>query len=158
MTLGNSLGDLILIVAAVGGEGSDWIGDLFKQSVSHRGIIDFLVGHCDGDDLAAGGVDTDMQLAPGSSAGRSVLFDQPFAGSSELQASAVHPANGADRFRLSGGAAPSVLARRLKVEWSGTARSSPSSPMTEPISPSVCRSGRPNAVPIVKAVLIAKAE
>jgi hypothetical protein len=40
MTLGNSLGDLILIVAAVGGEGSNWIGDLVEQSVSHRGIVD----------------------------------------------------------------------------------------------------------------------
>src|SRR3954467_13601276 len=29
----------------------------------------------------------------------------------------------------------SVSARRHKVEWSGTARSSPSKPMTEPISP-----------------------
>jgi hypothetical protein len=90
MTLGNSLGDLILIVSAVGGEGSNWIGDLVEQSVSHRGIVDIPAGHRDGDDLAAGGVDTDMQLPPGSAAGRSVLFDQPFAGATELQAGAVH--------------------------------------------------------------------
>ena len=31
-----------------------------------------------------------MQLAPGSAAGCAVLFNQPFAGSAELQASAVH--------------------------------------------------------------------
>jgi len=31
MTLGNSLGDLILIASAVGGEGSNWIGDLVEQ-------------------------------------------------------------------------------------------------------------------------------
>jgi hypothetical protein len=41
-------------------------------------------------DLAAGGIDADMQLPPGSATGRSVLFDQPFAGSAELQAGAVH--------------------------------------------------------------------
>jgi hypothetical protein len=68
MTLGNSLGDLILIVAAVAGEGSNWSGDLLEQIVSHRGIVDILAGHRDGDDLAAGGVDTDMQLPPGSAA------------------------------------------------------------------------------------------
>src|SRR5215218_3228233 len=33
----------------------------------------------------------------------------------------------------------SVSARRHRVVWSGTARSNPSRPMTEPISPSVCR-------------------
>jgi hypothetical protein len=52
MTRGNSLDDPILIVAAVGGEGSNWIGDLVEQSVSHRGIVDILAGHRDGDDLA----------------------------------------------------------------------------------------------------------
>src|SRR5208283_1088493 len=59
--------------------------------------------------------------------------------------------------RRSGGTS-SVFARRLSVEWSGTARSSPSSPMTEPISPSVCLSARPKTMPIVSAVVIARAE
>jgi hypothetical protein len=90
MTLGNSPGDLILIVAAVGGEGSNGIGDPLEQSVSHRGIVDIPAGHRDGDDLAAGGIDADMQLPPGSTTGRSVLFDQPFACSAEPQARAVH--------------------------------------------------------------------
>jgi hypothetical protein len=35
-------------------------------------------------------IDADMQLAPGAAAGRAVLFNQPFAGSAELQTSAVH--------------------------------------------------------------------
>ena len=90
MTLRNSLADLILIVAAVGSEGSNWIGDLVEQSVRHRGIVDILPGQRDGDDLAAGGIDADMQLPPGSATRRSVLFDQPFAGSAEPQAGAVH--------------------------------------------------------------------
>src|ERR1700722_13009061 len=90
MTLGNSLADLILIVAAVSSEGNNRIGDLVEQSVSHRGIVDILPGQRDGDDLAAGGIDADMQLPPGSAPRRSVLFDQPFAGSAEPQAGAVH--------------------------------------------------------------------
>ena len=90
MTVGNSLCHLILIVAAVGDERSNWISELVEQSVSHRGIVDILAGHRDGDDLAAGGIDTDMQLPPGSATGRSVLFDQPFAGSAKPQAGAVH--------------------------------------------------------------------
>jgi hypothetical protein len=51
-----------------------------------------------------------------------------------------------------------VSARRLSVEWSGTARSRPSSPMTDPISPSVCRRGKRNTVRIVSVVVIARAE
>jgi hypothetical protein len=50
---------------------------LVEQSVSHRDIVDILPGHRDGDDLAAGGIDADIQLPPGSTPGRSVLFDQP---------------------------------------------------------------------------------
>jgi hypothetical protein len=90
MTLSDRLADLVLIVGAVGGEGSDGIGDLFEHSVSHRGIVDILPGHRDGDDLAAVGIDADMQFAPGPAAGCAGLFDQPFARSAELQASAVH--------------------------------------------------------------------
>ena len=59
--------------------------------------------------------------------------------------------------RRSGGAS-SVFARRLKEEWSGTARSSPSSQVTEPIRPSVCRSVRPKTLRSVSAVVIAGAE
>ena len=90
MTLGNRLADLVLIVDAVGGEGSGGIGDLAQQCASHRGIIDILPGHRDGDDLAAIGIDADMQLAPRPAAGRAVLFDQPFAGAAQLQTSAIH--------------------------------------------------------------------
>jgi hypothetical protein len=31
-----------------------------------------------------------MQITPGSAAGRAVLFNQPFAGPADLQASAIH--------------------------------------------------------------------
>jgi hypothetical protein len=137
MTLTNRLADLVLIIDAVGGEGSDGIGDLVKQSASHRGIVRILPGHRDGDDLAAGGIEADMQLPPGSATGRSVLFDQPFAAPPSFRpVLSTSKCSGPVPSRRSGGTS-SVFARRLKVEWSGAARSSPSSPMTEPISPSV---------------------
>ena len=87
-----------------------------------------------------------------------MLFDQPFAGSAELQPGAVY-----EQMQRAGTGPPERrhlprLGPRLSVEWSGTARSSKSSPMTEPISPSVCRSARPKTIRIVSAVVIARAE
>jgi hypothetical protein len=70
MTLRNRLADLVLIVGAVSGEGGNGIGDLVEQRASHRGIVDILPGHHDDDDLAADGIDADMQLAPGPAAAR----------------------------------------------------------------------------------------
>src|SRR5215210_7590131 len=52
----------------------------------------------------------------------------------------------------------SVSARRHRVVWSGTARSSPSRPMTEPIRPSVCRYASRNTALNVSAVRIARSE
>src|SRR4051794_40948482 len=52
----------------------------------------------------------------------------------------------------------SVSARRLRVEWSGTGRSRPSSCRTEPISPSVWRSAKRNTARRVSAVVIARSE
>ena len=52
----------------------------------------------------------------------------------------------------------SVSALRLKVVWSGPARSRPSRAMMEPISPSVCRNARRNTVLSVNAVAMARAE
>ena len=51
-----------------------------------------------------------------------------------------------------------VAARRLSVEWSGTARSRPSRPTTEPISPSVWRRASRNTARNVRAVRMAKPE
>jgi hypothetical protein len=52
----------------------------------------------------------------------------------------------------------SVSARRLRVEWSGTARVTPSRPIMEPITPSVWRRARWNTVLSISAVRIAKGE
>jgi hypothetical protein len=158
MTLGNSPGDLILIVGAVDGEGGDWASDLVERCASHRSIVDIFPDHLDGDDLAAVGIHADMQLAPGSA--RDVpCFSTSHspAPPSFRQVLSTSKCSGPVPLRRSGGTS-SVLARRLSVEWSGTARSSPSRPMTEPISPSVCRSARPKTVRKVSAVVIAKTE
>ena len=158
MTLGDSLVNSVLIVGAVSREGRDGIGDLVEQRASPRGVIDLFLGQLDRDDFAALAIDADMQFTPGSAAGRAVLFNQPFAGSAELQAGAVHQQmQRAGSDRRSGGTS-SVLLRRLNVEWSGTARSSPSRAMTEPMSPSVCRNARPKTARIVSAVVIARVE
>ena len=90
ITLGDRLADLVLIVGAVSGEGRNGIGELVEQCGSPRGIVDIFLGQRDRNDLAALGIDADMQLAPRSAAGRSMLFNQPFAGPAELQAGAVH--------------------------------------------------------------------
>src|SRR3954468_10763025 len=52
----------------------------------------------------------------------------------------------------------SVSARRHRVVWAGTARSSPSRPMTAPISPSVRRSASRHTALNVRAVRIARSE
>jgi len=57
MTFGNRLADPVLVIVAVGSKGDDRIGDPVKKCVNHRGIVDFLPGHLDGDDLAAIGID-----------------------------------------------------------------------------------------------------
>ena len=40
------------------------IGDLAEKHLNHRGVVDVLSGHLDGNDLAAIGIDADMQFAP----------------------------------------------------------------------------------------------
>ena len=50
------------------------------------------------------------------------------------------------------------VAVHIRVVWSGTASSSPSRRMIEPISPSVWRRPRRNTARSVSAVVIARAE
>jgi len=87
-----------------------------------------------------------------------VLFNQPFAAPPSLRpVRSTRRCNGPVPDRRSG-AISSVLLRRLIVESSGTVRSSPSSAVTEPLSPSVCRNARWKTARVVGAVVIASAE
>src|SRR5271157_32457 len=55
-----------------------------------RGVIDVFVGQIKRDDLAAVCVKTNMQFAPGAAFRSSMFFEQPFAGSAQLQPRAVN--------------------------------------------------------------------
>ena len=65
-------------------------GLALRQTEGPRGVIDLFLGQLNREDFAALGIDAEMQLTPGSAAGRAVLFNQLFTGSTELQAGAVH--------------------------------------------------------------------
>ena len=155
--LGNGLADSVLIVASVDSEGSNWIDELIEQRVDCS-IIDIFLGHFDAADLATDGMNTDVQLRPRSAARRAVLLKQPFADAVEFQAVlSISKCRGSVLTRWSGGTS-NVFGRRLKVEWSGTARSGPNNPRTEQIRTPVCRSAKPNTMRIVRAVVIASVE
>src|ERR1700740_2494915 len=90
MTLSDRLVNAVLIVGTVSREGPQGTGDLVEQRPRPRRVIDLFPGQLNREDLAALGIDAEMQLTPGSAAGRAVLFNQPFTGATELQAGAVH--------------------------------------------------------------------
>ena len=86
MMLSDRLVNAVLIVGPVSRERRDGIGDLVEQRARPRGVIDLLSGQLNRKDFAALGIDAEMQLTPGSAAGRAMLFNQPFTGAAELQA------------------------------------------------------------------------
>ena len=49
---------------------------LIEQGLDHRGINDFLLGHCDGDDRAVDGIYADTQLPLRSRSRGAVVFSQ----------------------------------------------------------------------------------
>jgi hypothetical protein len=57
MMFGDRLVNPVLIVIAVCCEGSDGISDLVEKRLHPRTIIDLFLGHFDGDDFAADGID-----------------------------------------------------------------------------------------------------
>jgi hypothetical protein len=54
-----------------------------------RSVVDVFVGQIKCDDLAAAGVNANMQFAPGAALRGSMLFKQPFARAAQLLPSAV---------------------------------------------------------------------
>jgi hypothetical protein len=54
-----------------------------------RSVVDVFVGQIKCNDLAAAGVNANMQFAPGASLRGSMLFKQPFARATQLQPGAV---------------------------------------------------------------------
>ena len=157
MTRDNLAVDAVLIVSTLGGERGHRTVYLIEQGANLRGIVDVVGGQRGRLDLPGVGVHGDVQLAPGPPCLGSVLLEQPFAGAAEFQPGAVdQQCTGPEPGRGQTTSKPS--ARRLKVVWSGTARSMPSRAMMGPISPSVCRRAKRNTALSVSAVAIARAE
>ena len=136
-------GNALLVVDAVGGERGHRSRDLVEQGADLGAVIDLLCGQRRRDDLAGAGVQADVQLRQD----RRVLVPC-FSTSHSPAPQSFRPVLSTSRCRGSpslrghGRGTTSVSARRQRVVWSGTARVSPSRPMTEPIRPSVWRRGQ----------------
>ena len=89
MALANDAVDASLIVSSITGEGSEWTGDVTEQRRDLRAIIDLAGRQFRREDLPGLSVNTDVQLALGSTCASAVLLDQPLAGPTEPQACAV---------------------------------------------------------------------
>jgi hypothetical protein len=90
MTLGDRLIHSVLIIGSVRRERCDWIADLVEQCAGACSVIDVFFRQFDRDNFTASGIDADMQPAPGPPTRCAVLFDEPFTGAAEFEASAVH--------------------------------------------------------------------
>jgi hypothetical protein len=62
---------------------------LIQQGLDMRSVVDVFVGQIKCDDLAAAGVNANMQFAPRAPLRGSMLFKQPFARATQLQPGAV---------------------------------------------------------------------
>ncbi len=91
MAFGDLAIDAVLVVCAVGGERGDGTVDLIKQGADLRAVIDIVGGQRRRDDLAGGGIHTDVQFAPRPAPARAVLLDQPLAGTGRASARCCPP-------------------------------------------------------------------
>src|SRR5438094_6388390 len=157
MTLADLTVDIVPIVRPIAGKRRNRARNLLQQGTDLRAVIDILAGQLGGNDLSRV-ASTPMwsflqhrrtfaacfstSHSPGPQSLSPVLSTSKWTGSP--------PARGRD----TGNVSP----RRLIVEWSGAARSRPSSRRREAISPSVWRSARRKTARSVSAVVIANAE
>ena len=84
MAFGDLTIDAVLIICAIGSERGDGTVDLIKQGADLHAVIDIVGGQRRRDDLAGGGIHTDVQFALRSAPACAVLLDQPLAGTGEL--------------------------------------------------------------------------
>jgi len=75
MAFGDRLVDLVLIVSAIAGEGSERTTNLVEKYAGLRAVVDLSRRQLDRNDLTAVGIDANMQLAPGSTPRGAVLLD-----------------------------------------------------------------------------------
>ena len=89
MTLCDGPIDILLVVGAIADEGGEWTGDLVEQGLGLRAIIDLMGPQLRREDLPGLGIDSNVQLAPGSAPLGPVFLDQPLAGSAKAKTCAV---------------------------------------------------------------------
>jgi len=77
------------VIGAIGRELPNRAVDLVEQQLHLRGIAGILVGHDLGDDLAAVGIQCQMQFTPASPRPGTMVFLQPLAGAVDLKPGAV---------------------------------------------------------------------
>src|SRR5918999_1152279 len=75
------------VIGAIGRDRGDGAGDLTEQRADQGGVTLLDGGQLGGKDLAAVGIDREMEFAPGPLATLTMLLAQPLAGAVHLQAS-----------------------------------------------------------------------
>src|ERR1700732_4678811 len=157
MTLADLTVDIVPIVRPIASKRRNRARNLLKQGTDPRAVIDILAGQLGGDDLSSVGVHPDMELSPGPTRPCGLRLTSHSPGPQSLS-----PVLSTSRWTGSlpgrGCDTGNVSPRRLMVEWSGAARSRPSSRSIDATSPSVWRRARRKTARSVSAVVIAKAE
>jgi hypothetical protein len=85
LALGDGAVHGFAVVRTVSDDRGDGAGDLLEQGADQGGITLFGGGQLGGEDLAARGIDRQVELAPGPPATLAMLLGQPLAGAVYLQ-------------------------------------------------------------------------
>ena len=131
--------------------------DLVEQRADQGSIALVRGGQLGGQDVAAVGIDGEVQPAPAPARLAAVLLLQPLAPKIFSPLESITTVTGPFGF-FRGVVNDKRALRRDKVVWSGTGRSRPSIPMIERSIPSVCRHGLPTARRSITAVSITMSE
>ena len=89
MALGDAVVNSILVIPAIAGERGHRACDLIKQGVDLGAVVDLLGCERGSDDLAAAGIQADVQLPPGPARLGAVFLLQPLARAAQAQSRAV---------------------------------------------------------------------
>src|SRR3954470_12598257 len=87
LALGHGAVNGVAVVGAIGRDRGDGAGDLIEQRADQDGVTLLDGGQLAGKDLAAVGIDREMEFAPGPLATLAMLLGQPLARAVHLQAS-----------------------------------------------------------------------
>jgi len=140
----------VSIIGTVGCELSDRTANLVEEWRNLRDIASILIRQGMGNDLAAIGIQCQMQLSPTSARSGAMLLVQPLARAVNLPAAAVHQSmQRSGRWNLISGPLPgrSPCARPTAQRGVlGTASAKPINRSTDSNKPSAWRSRKPNTM------------